>query len=102
MNQESRCRTFGGRFGQSPSGPVDPSFRALSGRLKFTVRRHKFNKGFLSSLPHSGLLADFSQVDMLGVWYKPVNFGARKYAVSRQIGRIEVEAGNLIGKEFQS
>ena len=29
----------------SPSlvGPVDPSFRALSGRLKFTVRRHKFN-----------------------------------------------------------
>ena len=29
-------------------GPVDPSFRALSGRLKFTVRRHKFNKDFLS------------------------------------------------------
>ena len=25
-------------------GPVDPSFRALSGRLKFTARRHKFNK----------------------------------------------------------
>ena len=25
-------------------GPVDPSFRALSGRLKLTVRRHKFNK----------------------------------------------------------
>ena len=25
-----------------------PSFRALSGRLKFTVRRHKFNKGSLS------------------------------------------------------
>ena len=24
--------------------PVDPSFRALYGRLKFTVRRHKFNK----------------------------------------------------------
>ena len=24
--------------------PVDPSFRALSGRLKFTIRRHKFNK----------------------------------------------------------
>ena len=23
---------------------VDPSFRALSGRLKFTVRRHKSNK----------------------------------------------------------
>ena len=25
-------------------GPVDPSCAALSGRLKFTVRRHKFNK----------------------------------------------------------
>ena len=25
-------------------GPVDPSFRAISGRLKFTVRRHKANK----------------------------------------------------------
>jgi hypothetical protein len=29
-------------------GPVDPSFRALSGRLKFTVRRHKLNTDFLS------------------------------------------------------
>ena len=29
-------------------GPVDPSFRALSGCLKFTVRRHKFNKDSLS------------------------------------------------------
>ena len=28
-------------------GPVVPSFRALTGRLKFTVRRHKFNKGSL-------------------------------------------------------
>jgi len=27
-------------------GPVDPLFRALYGRLKFTVRRHKFNKLF--------------------------------------------------------
>ena len=27
--------------------PVDPSFRALSGRLKFTVRRHKFIKDSL-------------------------------------------------------
>ena len=26
-------------------GPIDPSFRALSGRLKFTVRRHQFNTG---------------------------------------------------------
>ena len=28
----------------SEEGPVVPSFRALFGRLKFTVRRHKFNK----------------------------------------------------------
>ena len=32
---------------RSPAGPVDPSFRALSGRLKFTVPRHKFNKDSL-------------------------------------------------------
>jgi hypothetical protein len=29
-------------------GPVDPSFRALSGRLKLTVRRHKFNNSSFS------------------------------------------------------
>ena len=29
-------------------GPVDPSFRALSGHLKFTVRRQRFNKDSLS------------------------------------------------------
>ena len=28
-------------------GPVAPSLRALSGRLKFTVRRQKFNKDSL-------------------------------------------------------
>ena len=28
-------------------GPADPSFRALPGRLKFTVRRHKFNQDSL-------------------------------------------------------
>ena len=28
-------------------GPADPSFRALSGRLEFTVRRHKFDKDSL-------------------------------------------------------
>ena len=33
-------------YRQSPLGPVDLSFRALSGRLKFTVRRHKFNERF--------------------------------------------------------
>jgi len=34
----------GDRGSSSLLGPVDPSFRALSGRLKFTVRRHKSNK----------------------------------------------------------
>ena len=34
--------------GSGPLGPVDPSFRALSGRLNFTVRRHKCNKDSLS------------------------------------------------------
>ena len=32
------------RVSSSLLGPVAPSFRALSGRLTFTVRRHKFNK----------------------------------------------------------
>ena len=34
-------------YRQSPLGHVDPSFRALPGRLKFTVRRHQFNKDYL-------------------------------------------------------
>ena len=38
---------FGVVYRQSRLGPVDPSFRALFGRLKFTVRRHKFNKDAL-------------------------------------------------------
>jgi len=35
-------------------GPVDPSFRALSGRLKLTVRRHKFNTDSFSWQNASG------------------------------------------------
>ena len=35
-------------YRRSPLGPVDPSFRALSGRLTFTVRRNKFNQDSLS------------------------------------------------------
>ena len=31
------------RVSSSLLGPVDPRFRALSGRLQFTVRRHKFS-----------------------------------------------------------
>ena len=38
-------------------GPVVPSFRALSGRLKFTARRHKFNQDSLSPLRAGGTLS---------------------------------------------
>ena len=39
-------------YRQSLLGPVVPSIRALSGRLKFAVRRHKFDEDslFFSSL----------------------------------------------------
>ena len=39
----------------TPLDPTDPSFRALSGRLKFTVRRQKFNKDslFFTVVPRS-------------------------------------------------
>ena len=36
------------RVSSSLLGPADASRRALSGSLKFTVRRHKFNKDSLS------------------------------------------------------
>jgi len=36
-------------------GPVDPSFGALYGRLKFTVQRHKFNKDSISRAVDPGL-----------------------------------------------
>ena len=35
---------------QLPAGPVNPSFRALSGVFKFTVRRDKFNEDAVSGL----------------------------------------------------
>ena len=41
------CIGFTACIVKSPLGPVDPSFRALSGRLTFTVRGHKFNKDSL-------------------------------------------------------
>ena len=34
-------------YRQSPLGSIDLSFQALSGRPKFTVRRHNFNKDSL-------------------------------------------------------
>jgi len=48
-----------------PLGPVDPSFRALSGRPKFTIRRHKFNKNSLSR----------SRVS--NGWFRDLGFGFR-------------------------
>jgi len=39
LTQDAGWYTDNGKYEQ-----VDPSFGALSGRLKFTVRRHKFNK----------------------------------------------------------
>ena len=36
------------RVSSSLSGSEHPSFRALSGRLKLTARRHKFNQDYLS------------------------------------------------------
>ena len=39
-------------YRRSRLGPVDPACRALSGRLKLTVRRHKFNQ---DSLPPKAL-----------------------------------------------
>jgi hypothetical protein len=44
-------------------GPVDPAFRALSGRLKFTVQRHKFNSDSLTS----DLGVNAPEVSSLGV-----------------------------------
>ena len=43
--------------------PIDPSFRALSGRLQFTVRRHKFNN--ILSLGEVGLKGEGCVVDDL-------------------------------------
>ena len=41
------CRGVVHRVSSSILGPMDHSFRALTGCLKFTVRRHKFNKDSL-------------------------------------------------------
>ena len=46
-----------------PRGCVDPSFRALSGRLEFTVRRHTFNKDSLSRPRKTGLVVGLSALN---------------------------------------
>jgi len=62
-------------------GPVDPSFRALSGRLKFTVRRHKFNKDSFSwqvGTDEEGapLVAPKEVLKPEGMWQPGVALGA--------------------------
>jgi len=39
--------SFSHRVSPSLLGPIDPSFRTLSGRLNFTVRRHMLTKDYL-------------------------------------------------------
>jgi len=46
------------RVSSSLLGPVVPSFRALSRRLKFTVRRHKVNEDSLILADKRGLAAE--------------------------------------------
>ena len=64
------------RVSSSPLGPVVPSFRALAGRLKFTVRRHKFNTDSLSS--RGVLLIVFRQVADAGAYRPGGNPGANR------------------------
>ena len=46
-------------------GPVAPSFRALAGHLKFTVRHHKSNKDSLLSETVSYLLRLFRRTSLV-------------------------------------
>ena len=48
------------------SGPVDPSFRALSGRLEFAVRRQGFNKDSLPGHAAGGLREHARDLDARG------------------------------------
>ena len=47
-------------YRQSPLGPVDLSFRALPGRLKFKVRRHDSNTDFSPAREISSSLFNWS------------------------------------------
>ena len=47
IGQKSALQTGVVFLGAYRLGPVDPSFGALSGRIKLTVRRHKFSKDSL-------------------------------------------------------
>ena len=64
-------------------GPVDPSFRALFGRLQSTVRRHKFNNDSFSGSTTGGAVCFVSD----GIFWETqrfadvpgTNFWTRRY-----------------------
>ena len=72
-------------------GPVDPSFRALSGRLKLTVLRHNFNQ---DSLPLRGAgEADKHSVQRIRyILYHKTNRRVLKFQ------RIRLNGGGLVFK----
>ena len=55
------------RVSSSLLGPAAPSFRALSRRLKFTVRRHKLCKDSLSLVPVTVPTRDLSFFESVGL-----------------------------------
>jgi len=57
------------RFGVQGLGPVDPSLRALSGRLQFTVRRHKLNQDSLSGCGYQSIWSH--QLGQTGLLFDP-------------------------------
>ena len=56
-----KCLVFIIRLCVSSSllGPVDPLLRALFGRLKFTVRRHKFSEDYLFVRDRQGAIPEW-------------------------------------------
>ena len=62
----------------SLSGPIDPSFRALSRRLKFTVRRHTFNKDSFPLLRGLGVgVRELLNGKCMPPWWRCAGLGVR-------------------------
>jgi hypothetical protein len=86
--------------------PVDPSFRALSGRLKFTVRRHNFNEDDFSVAAHApnGMLADdqiaqialFSSLILTGTLWNPATCGTHQGDLNRRYGGLTAHAPSMM------
>ena len=63
-------------------GPVDPSFRALSGRLQITVRRYKFNTYFFligARGPAAAVALDLKQSVFKVVLLTPISSQIRQF-----------------------